>query len=60
MTISFANNNTQITLTESSTGATAIIIDMIFDWCILENNTSLSDNELIDVLQAYYEEQANN
>jgi len=58
MTISFDNNKTTITLTESSTGATATIIDMIFDWCILENNTSLTDNELIDVLQAYYEDQA--
>ena len=58
MTISFDNQNTTITLTESSTGATAVIIDMIFDWVVLENNTMFADNELIDILQAYLEEQA--
>lgn len=59
MTISFDNNNTFITITESSTGATAVIVDMIFDWVIIENNTMLTDNELIDVLQSHFEEQAN-
>ena len=59
MTISFDNQNTTITLTESSTGATAVIIDMIFDWVVIENNTMFADNELIDILQAHLEEQAN-
>jgi hypothetical protein len=60
MTISFANNNTQITLTQSTTGKSAIVIDLIFDWCVVENNTTLTDVEILDALQAYYESIANN
>lgn len=61
MTVTFnENNNAFITLTQSSTGLTATVVDMIFDWVVLENNTTLTDAEIIDCLQAYYEEQANN
>lgn len=60
MTVTFNNNNDAfITLTQSSTGLTATVVDMIFDWVVLENNTTLTDAEIIDALQAYYEEQAN-
>ena len=52
MTISI--DKAQITFTDTKGNIVAIVIDMLFDWVILENNTGMTNNELIDAVQAYY------
>ena len=57
MTVSFNNNKAYITLTDIN-GATALVADLLFDWVVLENNTQYSDNEILDILQDHFEQQA--